>query len=40
MAPEPHDVELAQVLLSLTPEERLRALPRYIRLRELAAGQA
>lgn len=39
VVPEPHDVELAEILLGLTPEERLRALPRYIRLRELAAGQ-
>lgn len=34
--PEPHDVELAQILLRLTPLERLRALPRYARLRALA----
>lgn len=37
--PEPHDVELAEMLLGLTPLERLRALPRYARLRELARGQ-
>lgn len=35
-APDPHDVELAKLLLALTPEERLRALPRYARLREAA----
>lgn len=35
---DPHDVELAEVLLRLTPEERLRALRRYARLRE--QGQA
>jgi transcriptional regulator with XRE-family HTH domain len=34
--PEPHDVELASLLLELTPEQRLRALPRYARLRKLA----
>jgi transcriptional regulator with XRE-family HTH domain len=32
-----HDVELAASLLKLTPEQRLRALPRYARLRELAS---
>jgi transcriptional regulator with XRE-family HTH domain len=32
-----HDVELAARLLELTPEQRLRALPRYARLRELAS---
>lgn len=36
--PDPHDVELAEVLLELTPEERLRVLRRYARLRE-AAGE-
>lgn len=35
--PEPHDVELAEALLKLTPLERLRTLARYARLRELAA---
>lgn len=35
--PDPHDVELATHLLELTPGQRLRALPRYARLRELAA---
>lgn len=34
--PEPHDIELAERLLELTPEERLRALGRYARLREIA----
>lgn len=35
--PDPHDVELARWLLELTPEQRLRALPRYSRLRALAS---
>jgi transcriptional regulator with XRE-family HTH domain len=34
--PEPHDIELAETLLGLTPLERLRALPRYAHLQELA----
>lgn len=34
--PEPHDVELATWLLELTPQQRLRALRRYARLRSLA----
>jgi uncharacterized protein len=34
-----HDVELVNVLLGLTPEERLRALGRYARLHELAREQ-
>lgn len=37
--PDPGDVELADLLLRLTPVERLRALRRYARLRELARGQ-
>lgn len=37
--PEQHDVELAETLLELTPEERLRALRRYAHLRQLAEGQ-
>jgi transcriptional regulator with XRE-family HTH domain len=37
--PEQHDVELAETLLKLTPEERLRALRRYAHLRQLAEGQ-
>jgi transcriptional regulator with XRE-family HTH domain len=36
---DPHDVELAARLLELTPLQRLRALPRYARLRELAPEQ-
>lgn len=32
-----HDIELAAQLLELTPLQRLRALPRYVRLRELAS---
>jgi hypothetical protein len=38
--PDPHDVELAGLLLRLTPVERLRALRRYARLHELAQRQA
>jgi uncharacterized protein len=34
--PDPDDVELADLLLRLTPAERLRALRRYARLHELA----
>lgn len=37
--PDPHDVELADLLLRLTPAERLRALRRYTRLHELARRQ-
>jgi transcriptional regulator with XRE-family HTH domain len=37
IAPDPHDVELVATLLALTPVERLRALRRYARLRELVA---
>lgn len=37
--PDPHDVELAELLLGLTPEERLRALRRYAHLHELAREQ-
>jgi uncharacterized protein len=37
--PDPHDVELAELLLELTPLERLRALKRYARLHELAREQ-
>lgn len=37
--PEPHDVELATMLLELTPLERLRALPRYARLGGLAKAR-
>lgn len=38
--PDPHDVELAAVLLDLTPIERLRSLRRYARLREISGGIA
>lgn len=38
--PDPHDVELAGLLLRLTPKERLQALRRYARLHELAQSQA
>lgn len=37
--PDPHDVELAELLLGLTPIERLRALRRYAHLREVAREQ-
>jgi transcriptional regulator with XRE-family HTH domain len=30
--PDPHDIELAEGMLDLTPSERLRALGRYARL--------
>lgn len=40
IAPDPHDVELAQTLLELTPLERLRSLRRYARLRQLAESEA
>lgn len=36
VVPDAHDIELATQLLELTPLERLRALPRYSRLRALA----
>lgn len=35
--PEPHDIALATLLLELTPQQRLRALPRYARLQALAS---
>jgi transcriptional regulator with XRE-family HTH domain len=35
VVPEPEDVELAILLLGLTPPERLRALGRYARLRQV-----
>jgi len=38
VAPEPHDVEIAELLLGLTPGQRLRSLRRYARLRELSEG--
>lgn len=37
--PEPHDVELAELLLGLTPLERLRALQRYARLHKAVREQ-
>jgi transcriptional regulator with XRE-family HTH domain len=37
--PDPHDVELAGLLLQLRPAERLQALRRYARLHELARGR-
>ncbi|MGC1853116.1 MAG: helix-turn-helix transcriptional regulator [Solirubrobacterales bacterium] len=36
MVLDPHDVELVERQLALTPEERLRALRRYAHLHELA----
>ncbi len=36
VAPDPHDVELAEGMLDLTPAERLRGLRRYARLHGLA----
>jgi hypothetical protein len=37
--PDQHDIELAEVLLGMTPEERLHALRRYAHLREVAEEQ-
>jgi transcriptional regulator with XRE-family HTH domain len=37
--PDPHDIELAELLLGLTSIERLRVLKRYARLHELAREQ-
>jgi uncharacterized protein len=37
ITPDAHDVELTELLLGLTPEQRLRALRRYARLREIAS---
>lgn len=39
VVPEQHDVELAETLLKLTPEQRLQALRRYARLRQVAEDQ-
>ncbi len=39
IAADPHDVELAARMLELTPLQRLRALGRYIHLRELTPEQ-
>jgi transcriptional regulator with XRE-family HTH domain len=36
VVPDPHDIELAESLLQLTPEERLRTLRHYAHLRERA----
>ena len=38
--PDPDDIELVGVLLDLSPEQRMRALRRYARLRGLAEGGA
>jgi transcriptional regulator with XRE-family HTH domain len=37
--PDSHDIELAALLLDLTPQQRLRALPRYARLHAVASVQ-
>lgn len=37
--PDPHDVELARLLLGLTPEERLRALRRYAHLHQIVGRE-
>jgi transcriptional regulator with XRE-family HTH domain len=37
--PDPGDVELAELLLGLSPRERLSALSRYARLHEMAQRQ-
>jgi transcriptional regulator with XRE-family HTH domain len=34
--PDPHDIELAERMLDLTPQQRLRALKRYSHLHRLA----
>jgi transcriptional regulator with XRE-family HTH domain len=39
IAPDPHDVALAERFLDLTPEQRLRALGRFARLRAIAEEQ-
>ncbi len=39
IAPDPHDVQLAETLLARTPLERLRALHRYARLYALPARE-
>ena len=38
--PDPDDIGLVSVLLDLSPEQRMRALRRYARLRGLAEGGA
>lgn len=40
IAPDPDDVALAERFLELTPEERLRAVRRFARLRALVREQA
>jgi len=40
VVPDSHDVELAETLLELTPEERLRSLQRYAQLRQVAEGES
>lgn len=40
IAPDPHDVALAERFLELTPEERLRAVGRFARLQGRAEEQA
>jgi hypothetical protein len=39
VVPDPHDVELAETLLRLTPSERLQALRRYAHLSVIAQEQ-
>jgi transcriptional regulator with XRE-family HTH domain len=39
IVPDPHDVALAERFLDLTTEQRLRALRRFARLRDLAEEQ-
>lgn len=39
IAPDPHDVALAEHFLELTPQERLRAVRRFARLISLAEQQ-
>lgn len=40
IAPDPHDVALAERFLELTPEERLGAVGRFARLRALTEEEA
>jgi transcriptional regulator with XRE-family HTH domain len=39
IAPDPEDIELAEGMLRLSPQERLQALSGYANLRELALAQ-
>jgi hypothetical protein len=39
IAPDPHDIALAEHFLELTPEERLRAVRRFAHLISLAEQQ-